>query len=177
MATSPSAVTTDSLLAQGYKPETTGQPSQPNQTDSLLAQGYTLETPSDSPNVGASPEEEQFLKANPTHQWVSADPNKPNVQPGIYPKSAVADMAKDPTMEHHPIDLNFAKNTAEGAGWAAGATGLATGAGWVAPLATAVATHLDTVKKVIDYAERIGIRGMEYRTARDILKEVSGDKK
>jgi len=181
MATGSSSVmTTDQLLAQGYKPESTGQQSsaQPTQTDQLLAQGYLPETPSDSSNMGASPEEEQFLKANPTHQWVAADPtNKPNTYPGIYHKSEVADMAKDPTMEHHPIDLHFAKNTAEGAGWGAAATALAPVAQWAAPVAAAVATHLDTVKKVIDYAERIGIKGIEYKTARDILKEMGGDKK
>jgi len=71
----------------------------------------------------ASPEEQAFLQSNPDHQWVSSDPNKPNTQPGIYHKTEVADMAKDPTMEHHPVDLNFARNTAMGAGQAALATG------------------------------------------------------
>src|SRR5205823_4716946 len=54
------------------------------------------------------------------------DPSRPNTQEGIYKKSEAATMAKDPTMEHHPVDLNFGAHTAEyGAGSAAAIGGLA----------------------------------------------------
>ena len=76
-----------------------------------------------------TPDEQKFLQSNPDYTYVPKDPSRPNTQEGIYKKSEAATMAKDPTMEHHPVDLDFAKHTAEyGAGSAAAIGGLAAGA-------------------------------------------------
>jgi hypothetical protein len=51
------------------------------------------------------------------------------------------------------------------------------GAGFVNPVFTAVAAHLDKVKTIIDYAERIGLKGLEYKGARDLYNEFSKESK
>src|SRR5437867_8986254 len=76
-----------------------------------------------------TPAEQDFLQNNPDYTYVPKDPSRPNTQEGIYKKSEAVTMAKDPTMEHHPVDLDFGKHTAEyGAGSAAAIGGLAAGA-------------------------------------------------
>lgn len=116
MATGSSAITPP----EGYALEE-ATPA-PQQSAGGMPEGYTLETTTPSgAGRGPSTEEAKFLTSNPDHQWVAADPSKPNTQPGIYHKSEVADMAKDPTMEHHPVDLDFVKHTAESAATSAAA--------------------------------------------------------
>jgi len=67
------------------------------------------------PPVNGSAEEQAFLKSNPDYQWVPKDASRPNTQPGIYHNSEVADMKKDPTMSHSPVDLHFVSTTLKSA--------------------------------------------------------------
>src|SRR5438552_11947151 len=57
-----------------------------------------------------SPQERDFLSKNPDYIYVRKDPKFPNRQEGIYPKNEAG--LNDPQMEHHPVDLNFGRNTA-----------------------------------------------------------------
>ena len=90
-------------------------------------------------------------------------------------------MAKDPTMEHHPIDLQFAKHTAQAAGEAALATGSAMGAGFADPVVNAVVSHLGKIETILKAARNISLTtggiGLAIREARDLYKEFAGDKK
>jgi hypothetical protein len=107
--------------SQGQQPQQAAQPA--SNLSPLEQLEQVSAKPSQAAQGGPSPEEQQFLQSNPDHQWVGAHPLLPNTQPGIYPKSEAADMLKDPTMEHHPVDLQFARHTAQAAGEAALATG------------------------------------------------------
>src|ERR1700724_1518194 len=46
---------------------------------------------------GPSQEEQAFLKSNPDHQWVPADPKFPNRPEGIYPTGPGNEWRKDPS--------------------------------------------------------------------------------
>src|SRR5947209_17084341 len=93
---------------------------------SALPQGVTFgpavtqDTPAASlnqqtdPQARATPEERSFLQTNPNYVYVQKDANFPNRQAGIYHKNeAGAPSFADPQMEHHPVDLHFAKNTVQ----------------------------------------------------------------
>jgi hypothetical protein len=95
----------------------------------------------------------------------------------VYPTGPGNEWRSDPTQSQSSVDLHFAKPTAEGAGQAAAATLPAMGAGFVSPVFTAVAAHLDKVKTIIDYAERIGLKGLEYKGACDLYNEFSKESK
>jgi hypothetical protein len=135
-----------SPLEQLEQQSSQGQPQQAAQPASGLSPLEQLEQMSAKPTQpaqgGPSTEEQQFLTSNPDHQWVSKHPLLPNTQPGIYSKSEAADMLKDPTMEHHPVDLQFAKHTAQAAGEAALATGGPIVAGAALQPMAALAEHL-----------------------------------
>ena len=51
------------------------------------------------------------------------------------------------------------------------------GAGLVNPVFTAVAAHLNKVKTIVDYAEKIGLKGLEYKGARELYKDFEGKSK
>src|SRR5437667_1078450 len=71
-----------------------------------------------------TPQERDFLSKNPDYIYVGKDPKFPNRQEGIYPRNEAG--LKDPQMEHHPVDLNFGRNTATyGLGSAAAVGGAA----------------------------------------------------
>ena len=72
-----------------------------------------------------TPQEREFLSKNSDYIYVRKDPKFPNRQEGIYPKNEAG--LNDPQMEHHPVDLNFGRNTATyGLGSAAAIGGAAT---------------------------------------------------
>src|SRR5438477_7745128 len=83
--------------------------------DALAHQaGAISSTPVADPQAGATPEERSFLQTNPNYVYVQKDANFPNRQEGIYHKDeAGAPSFADPQMEHHPVDLHFAKHTAQ----------------------------------------------------------------
>jgi hypothetical protein len=90
------------------------------------------------PMKGASAEERAFLKANPNHQWMPADPKFPNRPAGIYPTGKGNEWRSDPSYTQAPIDLHFAKHTLEGAGYGAAAVAPAVGLAVVPEAATAL---------------------------------------
>jgi hypothetical protein len=134
-----------------------------------------------TPAGGPSQEEQAFLKANPDHQWVPADPKFTNRPEGIYPTGPGNEWRKDPSYAQAPIDLHFAKHTAEGAAEGALVAGSALGAPFVDPVVTAVAAHLGKVKAILDAAGRLGLTGggigFGIKEARELYKEFSGDSK
>ena len=71
---------------------------------------------------GPTAEEQSFLKSNPDHKYLPSDPKFPNRPPGIYPTGKGNEWRQDPSYSQSPVDLDFAKHTAEGAGMAAAGT-------------------------------------------------------
>ena len=119
--------------------------------------GNPFDAPFEAPQKqGPSPEEQAFLKANPGHEWKPADPVFPNRPEGIYPTWPGNEWRPDPPAAQALIDLHFAKHTAQGAGYGALAAGSALAAPFAAPVITAVTNHLDKLKAIVDYAEKIG---------------------
>jgi len=84
-------------------------------------------------------------------------------------------------MEHHPVDLQFAKHTAEGAGYGALGAGSAFAAPLADPVVNAVVSHLGKIETILKAARNISLTtggiGLTIREARDLYKEFSGDKK
>src|SRR5438552_426052 len=117
MSTNP--VTLDFSKAQSIQqPEQQPEQSQPQSPgvslDFSKAQPLTSPQPPADPQAGATPEERSFLQTNPNYTYVQRDANFPNRQAGIYHKDeAGAPSFADPQMEHHPVDLHFAKNTVQ----------------------------------------------------------------
>jgi hypothetical protein len=60
-------------------------------------------------------EELQFLQQSPGHTWVTASPNFPNRQEGIYPTGPGNEWRNDPTVSQFPVDLHLGLHTYQGA--------------------------------------------------------------
>jgi len=72
--------------AQGQQPQSQPQP-QSAPAGPMTFNVSDIDSEPQAKQGEPSAEEQEFLKNNPDHQWVSADPSKPNTQPGIYPVS------------------------------------------------------------------------------------------
>ncbi len=135
--------------------------------------------------LGPSQEEQELLKNNPTYKYLPKDPRFPNREPGVYPMGAGNEWRNNPdgpmaTTTQAPIDPHLLKHTLQGAGYGALAAGSALAAPLVAaadPVITTVVSHLDKLKTIVDYAEKIGLRGLEYEGARKLYKDLTGDGK
>lgn len=114
MSTQPQLSPLEQLAAMGQPPSQPAQQSDQSPLEQLAA----MKAPE---NLGASPEEKAFLQSNPGHQYLQEDPKFPNRPQGIYPTGQGNEWRKDPTEAQSPIDLHFAKHTAEGAGAGAAA--------------------------------------------------------
>jgi hypothetical protein len=101
-----------------------------------------------------TPEEQAFLKANPDHVWMPADPKFPNRPEGIYPTGKGNEWRKDPSYSQSPIDLHFAKHTAEGA--AAGALAAGSAVALPAAAAATAAAFPNVLPHTIEGVKAIG---------------------
>jgi hypothetical protein len=102
---------------------------------------------------GPSAEEQTFLQANPHYQYLPADEKFPNRPAGIYPSGPGSEWrTKDAMMEQHPVDLHFARHTAEGA-----ASGAA-----VATLPITAGAALETVPAVAENMLQMSERTLQH---------------
>src|SRR5438552_708398 len=111
--TLPEGITFGDPVAQ----DTPGSPALPEGVTfgSTVAQDTPAEHLSQQdPQAGATPEERSFLQTNPNYVYVQRDANFRNRQAGIYHKDEASTPSfADPQMEHHPVDLHFARNTVQ----------------------------------------------------------------
>src|SRR2546425_2632431 len=119
MSTQPITFNASDIDQPQAQPQAQGQQSTQSQAPitfnvSDIDQAQPSTTPQADPQAGATPEERSFLQTNPNYTYVQRDANFPNRQAGIYHKDeAGAPSFADPQMEHHPVDLHFAKNTVQ----------------------------------------------------------------
>jgi hypothetical protein len=129
------------------------------------AQPENIPAPPSGAVVDADPlagkdEERAFLAKNPDHAWMPADPKFPNRPEGIYPTGKGNEWRTDPTAEQHPIDLHFAKHTAESAATSALAVG--------APIAAMEAAPA-LVNLAVEHLAGNVLPGMEKEAAKQVL--------
>ena len=120
---------------------------------------------------GPSAEERAFLKANPDHAWVPADPKFPNRPAGIYPTGKGNEWRNDPSYAQAPIDLHFAKHTLEGAAAGAAAVAPARGLAAIPDALPSVLIHtVEGVKALGTWAEANPYKAfMLYQVAKELL--------
>ena len=129
-------------------------------------------------NAGPSPEEQHFLQSNPGYKYVSADTKFPNRPAGIYPSGPGNEWRNDPSYSQSPVDLQLARNTAQGAATAAAATAAvpatAIGLSEVAPVIAHLAENLPNLDKAWKIIKIVG--GAEYslQHLKDVLKVLGG---
>jgi hypothetical protein len=86
-----------------------------------------------------SPEESDFLSKNPGYEHFPSDPKFPNRPAGIYPVGPGNEWRSDPSYSQSPVDLHFAKHTAQYAGASAAGVGAPVVASLAAPELTELA--------------------------------------
>jgi hypothetical protein len=120
---------------------------------------------------GATAEEQAFLKSNPDHAWVPADPKFPNRPAGIYPTGKGNEWRKDPSYSQAPIDLHFAKHTLEGAATGAAAAAPAVGLAALPEVIPSVLPHtIEGVKAIGTWATKNPVQAyILYNVIKDLI--------
>ena len=123
--------------------------------------------------LNSDPRYRAFLKANPTYKYLPTDPRFPNRQPGIYPMGPENAWRNDPNAPNSqtsqfPIDLDFAKNTAEyGLGSAALVGG---GAAMAEAIPAVLPTTIAGVRAIGEWADKHPMHAyMLYQVIREFL--------